>query len=277
MIDQASHLRQLMSGEGSACSTIVDTRNIPSGRARVIAVTSGKGGVGKTMLSVNLAMVLLRYTKRVLIVDADLGLANVDVMLGLESGRHMGHLLLSEFAPEDVASTTPEGISVISGGSGLQQLANATAYDRSVILEKLVSYYSNFDFVIIDTSPGIKDDIMDFIKHAHDILLVTTPEPTALRDTYAAIKAITRTADQSSLTLVVNSSNAANANLAVTTLNDVMWKFLHHRFDEWHHVESDPMVSRSILCRKPIMQAYPKSPASLCIRKLGDKLAGRIE
>src|SRR5689334_13429854 len=140
--DQALRLRQLMAGNHQVTSSVSKISE-GQGRARVVAVTSGKGGVGKTMTAVNLSLLLAETGAKVLLVDADLGLANADVMLGMEAGRHIGHILFTDCLPEDVAAEGPCGISVISGGSGLRELADADSSNRQVLLGKLRSYYRN--------------------------------------------------------------------------------------------------------------------------------------
>jgi len=270
--DQASSLRQLVSDDKP-----VDFANPGAVRAgngaRVIAVTSGKGGVGKTILTVNLALLLAELPAGVLVVDADLGLANVDVMLGMEPGRHIGHLLLAGCLPGEVAATGPGGIKVISGGSGLQELADASRADRLMLLEKLHSYYENFDYVLVDTSPGIGPEVTDFLQRADDVLLVTTPEPTSLRDTYAALKAITREMPGREIILIVNCAAPGQAEQAIEALNHVARKFLKRQCDCWYQVEPDPMVCRTIRDRKPLVRAYPRSPAAACLRRLAKALA----
>lgn len=274
MSDQAARLRQLMSG-------METTTPIPcrmDGRASVTGITSGKGGVGKTMLAVNLAVAIAESGRSVLIVDADLGLANVDVMLGMEPGRHMGHLLLADCRAEDVAIDGPCGIKVIAGGSGLRELADADGDQRRLLLAKLRSYYDNFDCVLVDTSPGIGSDVCDFLCDVDRVFLVTTPEPTALRDTYAAFKSIVREMPGKDVLPVVNCAGEKQADQAIEALNQVTTKFLDIRIEDWHHVESDPMVVRAVRERNPLMRMLPRSPAAICIRRLsGLLMASRHE
>ena len=271
MRDQASSLRRLVAGDQPV--SLVNP-GVPAGHgsARVIAVTSGKGGVGKTMLTVNLALLLAELPAGALIVDADLGLANVDVMLGVEPGRHIGHLLLAGCLTDEVAATGPGGIKVISGGSGLQELADASRADRLMLLEKLHSYYENFDYVLVDTSPGIGPEVTDFLRGADDLLLVTTPEPTSLRDTYAALKAITREMPGREVIIVVNCAAPGQAEQAIEALNHVARKFLERECKRWYHVEQDALVCRTIRDRKPLARAYPRSPAAVCLRRLAKAL-----
>jgi len=275
MSDQAAKLRRLAAG--GAPPAREPARDVPAEpfpvTARVIAITSGKGGVGKTTLAVNLALLLAEEGARVLIVDADLGLANVDVMLGLDSSRHMGHLLLPGYEAADISTVGPRNIRVISGGSGLRELAEASPVERRLLIGKLRTYFREFDYVFIDTSPGIGAEVIDFLREADDICLVTTPEPTSLRDTYAATKAIASHLPESEIQLIVNvAGSETEAKKAVEALNAVTYKFLDRRSLVWRWVESDPTVARAVRQRVPVALSYPRSPAALSMRRLAKSL-----
>lgn len=272
MKDQASRLRELMNGNSALCVT----DEIPQDgdrTPRIVAVTSGKGGVGKTTIAVNLAMLFAEIPdSRVLILDADLGLANVDVMLGISSGRNIGHLLHTDYTPEQTASLGPGGVMLISGGSGLQELANSNSEDRRILIGKLLKYFQNFDFVVIDTSPGIGSNIMDFLNLADEILLITSPEPTSLKDSYAALKTIVKEVPGKPVIPVINNASYIHAQQAIKTLNEVAQKFIGWHSDCWYQIESDQMVSRSIQERRPFVRAYPRTPAVINLRSLANYL-----
>ncbi len=267
MKDQAAKLRQMM-GDMPA---VVAHEMQPHGAARVIAVTSGKGGVGKTTIAVNIALVLAE-TSRALLVDGDLGLANIDVMLGIDSGRHMGHLLLPSCSCADVAADGPNGLKVISGGSGLRELAEAGEEERSALIQKLSAYFRGFDYVVVDTSPGIGAGVLDFLHVADEILLVSTSEPTSVRDAYAAAKTIARNMPNASVMPVFTTSNQRQARQALEALNQVTRRFIGSGFDNSHLIEADPMVSRAITERSPLVRSYPRSPAAICLRKLANHI-----
>lgn len=264
-MDQAARLRAMVSDQVESSIGLVDRGDC---QTRVIAVTSGKGGVGKTTISVNLAVSLAEEGHRVLIVDADLGLANVDVMLGIESPRHIGHLLLTDLCAGDVATLGPSGIRVISGGSGLRELADVSVSGRSVLLEKLRAYYSEFDYVVVDTSPGIGDEVIDFLRDADELILVTTPEPTSLRDTYALAKSLDRKIPQLDPQIIVNMASIEEAKQSVAVLNEVAAKFINRQYECLSSVDSDPMASRCVHARRVLVESYPRSCGSVSIRRL---------
>jgi flagellar biosynthesis protein FlhG len=299
LIDQASRLRSLVAGDDVPRADVgvpilrqaQDDRSVSHARetshareisqtqeisnTRVIAVTSGKGGVGKTTIAVNLALMLAEMGKRTLLVDADLGLANVDVMLGIDSVRHVGHLLLESSDPEEVAATGPFGVRFISGGSGLREFSQSNHTIRRQILEKLRAYYREYEYVIVDTSPGIGAEVTDFLRGADETLLVTTSEPTSLKDTYAAMKSIVRELPENELRLIVTSATSGQARDAAATLNDVARKFLARTVKQWQHVETDALVSRSVKARVPLVCGYPRSSAAMCLRHLAKELSIR--
>lgn len=276
MIDQASKLRGLVSGAIDPAEIISAGIKDNSSTARVIAVTSGKGGVGKTTVAVNLALILAELGNRVLVVDADLGLANVDMMLGMESARHIGHLLLTNYTPDEVAVIGPLGVHFISGGSGLKELADADGKDRRTLLDKLAVYYHEFDYVLIDTSPGIGSGVIDFLSSADEALVVTTPEPTSLRDTYALLKTLDCRYPDLTVHLVINMSDSAKQTAqAAEALNKMAAKFLGRQYESFFESGYDALVGRSIHQRRALALSFPRSSAAVSIRNLAEALTGR--
>lgn len=267
-MDQASKLRAMVAGTNSGARESSPPKVRFDGRTSVFAVTSGKGGVGKTTIAVNLAILLAEQGVKTLLVDADLGLANVDVMLGIDAPRHFGHLLRGGMTPADIECEGPSGLRVISGGSGLRELANLSEDERESILEKLHAHYREYQCVIIDTSPGIGRGVTDFLREAREILLVTTTEPTSLRDSYAAFKTIAARLPDHKVRLVVNQSSPEHAAQAVSALNEVAMKFLEVSVDSWHAVLPDAVVGRSVRDRKPFVSGYPRSDAASSLRSL---------
>ena len=276
MMDQAAKLRILAAGD--RVPEAMAYAAVPAPRwtgTRVIAVTSGKGGVGKTTVAVNLALLLAEEAGKVLIVDADLGLANVDVLLGLESARHIGHILFSDYDPDEVAAVVPGGVKVISGGSGLRDLARVSSAERRLLLDKLCAYYQQFRYVLVDTSPGIGDDVVDFLRGSDEILLVTTPEPTALRDSYAAAKTMAQEVPDIDVRVVVNAASSdRQAEETVAVLNEVAGRFLDRRYERWHRIAADPCAAKSVNLCRALVHLFPRSPAAISFRRLARSLAG---
>lgn len=208
MADQAYRLRKLAELAGRSDSALADRRagverdiaadrqmrTSSSGlrRTRVMAITSGKGGVGKTNIVANLAISLSEAGMRVLVVDADLGLANVDVLLGC-TAYNLGHVVQGQKSLEEVIINGPAGIRIIPGASGLQDLAQMDAGRRHALLSDLVSLEEQADLVLIDTGAGLSSSVMDFVVSSDEAVIVTTPEPTAIADAYAMIKVLSQT------------------------------------------------------------------------------------
>lgn len=171
---------------------------------RIIAVTSGKGGVGKTNLTVNLAVALREEGKQVIVIDADMGMANVDVVLGTSSKKTLLSLLEPGVTFDDILTHGPHGVDYISGGSGMEHIADFTPEERRILWEKLAVCDNRADIILIDTGAGLGKNVLDFILAADEVILVTTPEPTAITDAYAVIKAYSRFEKDRTLRLVVN-------------------------------------------------------------------------
>ena len=183
-MDQAEQLRKL-----------VKQQEVPMHTARVITVTSGKGGVGKSSTSVNLAIQLSRLGKRVIIFDADFGLANVEVMLGIRPQYNLADLMFKGKELTDIITQGPENIGFISGGSGIQELTRLTREQIIYLVQKLVQLDELADVIIVDTGAGISDSVLEFVSSSSEVLLVATPEPTSITDVYALLKSLHRKAD----------------------------------------------------------------------------------
>ena len=188
-MDQAEQLRKL-----------VQQQEKPAHTARVITVTSGKGGVGKSSTSVNLAIQLSRLGKRVIIFDADFGLANVEVMLGIRPQFNLADLMFRGKELTDIITQGPENIGFISGGSGIQELTRLSREQIIYLVQKLVQLDKLADIIIVDTGAGISDSVLEFVSSSEEVLLVATPEPTSITDVYALLKALHRKDDFSATT-----------------------------------------------------------------------------
>ena len=234
--------------------------------ARVIAITSGKGGVGKTNLTVNLAIAMAKIGRRVLIVDADLGMANVDVVLGTMSKHHLLHLLEPDVQLEDVLIHGPYGVNYISGGSAIERAVDFTPQERKRLMDKLAACESMADIVLVDTGAGLGRNVLDFILAADEVILVTTPEPTALTDAYAVMKAYSMNSEKKDLKIVVNRVyDESESNEVVTKLQRTSEKFLSMPLTSLGFIYEDRSVMNAVKRQQPLLSAFPDTMASRCI------------
>ncbi len=240
---------------------------------RVIAVTSGKGGVGKTNLTVNLAIALGMAGQRVLVIDADLGMANVDVVLGSMSRKHLLNLLEDEVELSDVLVHGPYGVNYISGGSGIEKAKSFNRQQRHSLMKKLAQCGQLADIILVDTGAGLGKNVMDFILAADEVLLVTTPEPTALTDAYAVMKAYSMYSRKKNLKLVVNRVYDADESREVTEkLRQTSQKFLNMPVECLGYIFEDRNVTVSVRSQKPFFATLPKTIASKCIQGIAERL-----
>ncbi len=266
MTDQAEQLRELMRA-----------RNNGSGgsKTRIIAVTSGKGGVGKTNLSINLALAYARLGKKVIVMDADLGLANVNVVLGIIPKYNLYHLIRKQKNLQDILLDTNYGIQIIAGASGFSKIANLSDDEREHFIEELGGL-SDADVIIIDTSAGVSHNVLDFVAAADEALIVTTPEPTAITDAYGIIKIIATEIDNMNLglKLIVNRVKSVTEGKKVSErVISIAGQFLNLKVDYLGYVYDDPIVGASVLKQKPFMVVDPNSKAAICVKHL----VGRLE
>jgi flagellar biosynthesis protein FlhG len=280
MDDQAEKLREIMKRkkDGSAAprtSSSSKTTGVKSvDKARVITVTSGKGGVGKTNLSVNMALAFARLGKKVVVMDADLGLANVNVMLNMIPKYNLYHVIKKQKTIREILVETEYGISIVAGASGFSQIANMGEEDRKLFISELDSL-SNADIIIIDTSAGVSSNVLDFIAAADDAVIITTPEPTAITDAYGIIKIIATEYDSVNmgLKLVVNrAKGAAQAKGVADRMINIAGQFLNLKLDYLGFIYDDISVSHAVLRQKPFMVVDPKCKASICVQHIVDRM-----
>lgn len=246
---------------------------------RVISVTSGKGGVGKTNVVANLALALCRLNKRVLILDADLGLANMDVMLGLNPRYTIQNVLSGEKKIEEVIVSAPGGFKLLPAASGIQELTDLGNHERLLLLNELDSLQDGFDVLLIDTAAGISSNVMYFNFAAMEKVVVVTNEPTSLTDAYALIKVLTNKYHQKKFKVLVNSArNASEANKIYRSLGLVADQFLGSpSLDYLGWIPYDKMVPAAIRQQQMVLQRYPDTPASKSFMDLARKLMGKEE
>jgi len=268
-MDQAEQLRKLVQNQ--------ETQDKSQQVARVITVTSGKGGVGKSSLAVNLAIQMQRLGKRVIILDADFGLANVEVMLGVRPQFNLADLMFKGKTLAEIITRGPEDIGFISGGSGIQELAKLTKEQVIYLTQKLVELDQSADIIIIDTGAGIADNVLEFVTASSEVLLVATPEPTSITDAYALLKTLNRRAgfskERTSIRMISNRvRNESEGKNLYEKMNLVVDKFLNLQPEFMGMIPQDENVSKAIMLQKPVSIAYPNSPASKAIEAIARKL-----
>jgi flagellar biosynthesis protein FlhG len=243
-------------------------------RSRVLAVTSGKGGVGKTSTSVNLAIALAQLESKVVVLDADLGLANVEVLLGLNSLYNLQHVVDGQKSIMQILVQGPGGIRVVPGSSGIAKLADMTAASRQHVLEGMRELQERTDFLIIDTMAGISQNAVGFAAAADEVIVVTTPEPSAIVDAYAAVKTIHQQRIDSIFRLIINMTiNEQQAKAVFSKLNTVSQQYLGRSLTYLGYIPKDPHVSQGVMQSSPFVLRYPASPASKCMMRLASRLA----
>ncbi|MEW6321183.1 MAG: MinD/ParA family protein [Acidobacteriota bacterium] len=244
-------------------------------RSSVIGITSGKGGVGKTAVAVNLAIALARRGHSVGLVDADFALGKVDVMLGLTPRAHLGHVLRGERALEETVLDGPAGIRVVPAGSGLRDLSALDADHWTRLADGLERFRDDLDFLLIDTAAGISDNVIDLMAACQRVLIVTSPDPTALVDGYAVTKQISLDAPDAELGLVVNQARTPEEGaLVYRQIEAAARRFLDRRLAYYGSVPRDPALAASVRAQQALVDRAPHSPAGRSFRVLASRLAG---
>jgi len=269
-MDQAEQLRN-----------IIKRQSPPRKIARVITVTSGKGGVGKSSISINMAIQMSRLGKRVVILDADFGLANVEVMLGIRPKYNLADLIFHGKSLQDIITEGPEHIGFISGGSGIQELSNLSKDQIIFLVQKLYELDEIADVVIIDTGAGISDSVLEFVTVSSEVLLVATPEPTSITDAYALLKTLNRkvefSTDNTVIKMIANRVDSyEEATELYNKLNLVVDKFLNIKMEFLGAVPQDINVSKAVMQQKPYSILYPNTPSTKAIFELASILCNNI-
>jgi flagellar biosynthesis protein FlhG len=248
-----------------------------SGRARatILAITSGKGGVGKTNVVINVAVAMARLGLRVGVLDADFGLGNVDVLLGLTPDAHVGHLVAGEKRLQDVVVDGPQGVRIIPASSGIQSLTALSAAQRERLVEAVHHACEDLDFLLIDTASGISDNVMHMLGLAERVVLVTSLEPSAVVDAYALTKVFSKSDPDKEIGIVVNGARTADdATLVFRQLETATRRFLDRAVHFYGFVTDDPAVRDAVIVQRAIVEHLPQSPASRCYRIVASRIAG---
>jgi flagellar biosynthesis protein FlhG len=242
----------------------------PAPPMRVVAVTSGKGGVGKTHISANLAVLAARAGRRVLLIDADLGLANADIILGICPTRHLGHLLDGAATADEVLTEGPRGIRVLGASSGIQSLTALSDEQKLTLVSAFDPLDDRFDLVIVDCGAGIGDNVLFFAGAAQEALLVVTPEPTSLSDAYATVKVLSQEAGVGRFSVIANLAADFQGRDVFRRLTQVTDKFLDAKLKYLGHVPRDEDLPRAVRVQQPVVELYPRAPASRALSALCD-------
>ena len=266
-MDQAEKLRSMVKSQGETGQT--QSKKL----ARVITVTSGKGGVGKSSIAINLAMQFRKKGKSVIIFDADFGLANIEVMFGAIPKYNLADMIFRGKNFKDIIVEGPEGIGFISGGSGINGLGNMNREQVQYLVYKLKELETLADVIIIDTGAGISDSVLEFVSSSGEVVLVTTPEPTSITDSYALLKALNarESFDKEICKIKVVANRVSNfdegKNL-FSKLEVVVSKFLQLDLMFLGVVPMDMNISKSVMQQKPISMLYPNSTGAKAIEQI---------
>jgi len=270
-VDQASALRDWVAQQGQAASEAPDRRSADA--ARVVAVTSGKGGVGKSNLAVSLAAELARRGVRTALLDADLGLANADLLCNVSATANLAHVVAGRCDLSRAMIPAPGGFVLIPGASGLSQMAALSEFERARLVSLLDQIERDFDLLLVDTGAGIGPGVLSFLMAADEVLVVTTPEPTSITDAYAVMKVVRRRGGSMPIGLWVNHArDEREAQTVHERISAVCRRFLGFEPQAAGFMPTDPAIPRAVQAQRPFILEAPKSPSSLCVRGLAHKL-----
>ena len=256
MMDQASGLRRM----------------IKPTPVRVIAVTGGKGGVGKTNISVNLAVAMADLGRRVMLLDADLGLANIDVVLGLHPEWDLSHVLNGECALDQVLLEGPSGIQVVPAASGVQQMAELSAAEHAGLIRAFSDLAGDLDVLIVDTAAGISDVVVSFSRAAQEVVVVVCDEPASITDAYALIKLLNREYGIDRFRVLANMSRSAREGQDLyNKMCRVTDRYLDVMLSYMGSIPYDDNLRKAVRVQKPVVQAFPRSRAAQTFKNLAKK------
>ena len=260
MENNAIHLQQMMETCQQPC--------------KVLAITSGKGGVGKTNIAANLAICMAASRKKVLLIDADLSLSNLDVIMNFTSKYNLSHLLKGRKSIEEIIHISSEGLEIICGVSGLEEFADLSEFQRQRLLSEFSKLQNNTDAMIIDTAAGISKSVIGFCLSADQVLVVTTPESTAMTDAYAIIKVLIGHRFAGRISLIVNMADTVTeGKKTYQQIANVVKQFLNTQIYSAGVLLKDEHVSSAVKLRKPVVLAYPKAQITSSLVALAAKLS----
>lgn len=251
MRDQADRLRELARGTKQSEKT-----------TKVITVTSGKGGVGKSNFVVNLSIMLQKMGKKVLIFDADIGMANDEILMGFVPKYNILDCIIRNLDIEDIMITGPEGVKLISGGTGLNKIKELQDEERRILLSKLEKL-QDYDYIIMDTGAGVNETVINFIAFSDEFILLTTPEPTAIMDGYSLLKTVSYFDVKKMVSIVVNRVyNEKEGEKTFLKLKNASTKFLSIKCNFVGCIEEDKKLSEAVRNQVPLVMSFPSSKAA---------------
>lgn len=265
MTDQADSLRRMVAGRSEAGSA--------TGRARTIALISGRGGVGKTNLAAGLAVLAGRAGRRVVLVDCAFGLANVDLLFEVDPPHNLTHVFSGEKEVRDCLVHVADGVRILAGVNGVARLANMESAERAGLLERLREIQTEADLVLLDAGCGVGDNVMEVAAMADAVLLVTVPEPTATWAAYASVKVLARRGEAPHVGLVVNrAAHRGEAERVAEKLGRVVREHLGVELHFWGYVLEDPHVPVAVKRQRPFVLEFPRCPATACLERVAERL-----
>ncbi|WP_026485902.1 MinD/ParA family protein [Caldanaerobius polysaccharolyticus] len=260
-MDQAESLRQKVKARRSS---------------KLITITSGKGGVGKSNIAVNLAIFLSKMGYRTVIVDADLGLGNVDVIMGISSKYNLSDVINGEKSILDIMIQGPADVKIVPAGNGIEELADIKKEQLDFLIQNFLLLDYCADYVIVDTGAGISEMVRKFVYAADEPILVVTPEPTSITDGYALVKSMSKVDGSKSFSFIVNKVESPREGQQIAEkFSDVIGRFLSMRVKSLGYVLDDKNVVRSVKAQEPIAIGFPKSNAARCLYDIALKLTNR--
>jgi flagellar biosynthesis protein FlhG len=239
---------------------------------KVIAVTGGKGGVGKTTVSANLAVSIASQGRDVMLVDADLGLANVDVVLGLHTRFHLGHVVKGECSLEDAIVTGPHGLQIVPAASGIKRMANLSDAEQAGIIRAFSDLYHRVEVLVIDTAAGLHDSVLTFSQAAHHVVVVVCDEPASITDAYGLIKVLSREHGVQRFQILANQTRRSGEGPDLfQKISRVCDRFLNVTLEFAGSVPFDDYLRRAVQRQTAVVEAYPASISSMALKNLAVK------
>lgn len=240
---------------------------------RVISIASGKGGVGKTTIVTNLAVALAQQAKTVLVLDADMGLANVDIMLGIKPHGTLQDVIEGTRTLEEILVKGPAGVMIIPAASGVEKMCALSSADRAMLFNALEELAARFDYLLIDNEAGIGADVMYFTSAAHEVVMVVNDEPTSLTDAYGLVKVLSQTYGEREVRVIVNQAQDTKHGVNVfTRFARSLERFLHVNAQYLGSVPRDEMAREAVLTQRSVVDAFPSSRVSVAIQKIAQEL-----